>query len=126
MKNYLLLAALVLAGCATPVTKAPWKSFPGARVEGACDRYAKAAQEDLTLRGVSAYYTVYSWSARGNTGRHACVLFSDESGWWLLDNIMAFPVRVRGETVMKMVKSYDSDAYIVWETSDCPLPTDWF
>lgn len=126
MKKSLLLAVLLLAGCASPAVRAPWRAMPGAGVEGACERYARAAQEDLLLRGVSAYYTVYSWGARGSTGRHACVLFSDESGWWLTDNLMVFPVRVRGNTVMELIKSYDPDAYIVWQSEGCPLKLDWF
>lgn len=126
MRNYLLLAVLVLAGCSTPVTRAPWRSYPGALRDRQCNRYAIAAQEDLTLRGVEAFYVVYGWSNGNETGRHAVVIFQDAAGWWLVDNVAAWPMRIRGSTVMEMVKGFDSSAYIVWEASGMPIPLDWF
>lgn len=45
MKKYLLLTALLLAGCASPTVRAPWRSYPGALRDQQCNRYAVAAQE---------------------------------------------------------------------------------
>lgn len=126
MKKYLLLAVLVLAGCATPVTRAPWRSYPGALQPNQCDRYALAAYEDLTLRGVDAYYVVYGWNDGRRTGRHAVVIFQDAVGWWLVDNVAAWPVRLIGNTVLKMVKEIDVDACIVLKASGMPVPIDTF
>lgn len=127
MKKYLLLAVLVmLAGCAAPITKAPWRSYPGALRYNQCERYALAAYEDLTLRGVDAYYVIYGWSEGDDYGRHACVFFQDETGWFFLDNVSAWPIRATGDTVMKMVKKIDRNAYVMWETSGMPIPADWF
>lgn len=126
MKKSLLLAALVLAGCASPTVRAPWRSYPGANIENACDRYARAAQEDLLLRGVDAYYVIYGWSSGGDYGRHAVVFFQNETGWYFTDNVSPWPIRARGHTVMEMVKRLDPNAYVIWETNGMPVPMDWF
>lgn len=125
MRKYLLLAALVLAGCASPAVRAPWRSYDGALKENQCHRYAVAAVEDLTLRGVTAFYVSYSWSNGNETGKHAVAIFQDEKGWFLLDNVMAWPLRVRGGTVLEMVKCYDSSAYCIWQ-SEILMPMNWF
>lgn len=124
MRKLALFVALVLTGCANPTVKAPWRSFPGARVKDECAKYAKAAETELVKRGVPAYYTEYDWCSAGTTGCHAVTLFKDEKGWFLVDNVMAYPYRVKGRTVLEMLKTYDRDAYLVWTASYIPVPLD--
>lgn len=121
MRKLALFVALVLTGCASPTVKAPWRTFPGARVQDECAKYAKAAESDLTQRGIPAFYTEYDWRSAGITGCHAVTLFKDEKNWWCVDNILAWPILVRGSTVLELIKSYDRAAYFVWQSDGCPL-----
>ena len=126
MKKLSLLLALLLAGCTGPSVRAPWRSYRGALVKDKCQPFAIDAQADLLCRGVNAFYVSYSWSTfGGETGRHAVVLFQSAGRWYLMDNTLYGPLRVRGETVLTLVKCYDHNAYIVWQ-SDIPMPLNWF
>jgi len=122
MKLLLLLPLLlILCGCHSA---SQWTRYPGALKLNHCAEYASHCAGDLTARGVEAYYAEYTWYSGGRSGRHAVVLFQQDSKWFVVDNEEPWPRRAQGKTPADMVRS--SFAHVKVVNRVCAVDTEGF
>lgn len=101
------------------------KDIAGHFVKGQCLPYARALYNALSKQEVECARVTYRWNKGTKTGLHAVVIYKLKGKVFVMDNESTFPTRVKGDTDLALIKSFDRLAvgmvHPIFETAQEPM-----